>query len=405
MTKALRALALTLTILLSSAPTAFCQTTWAGGSEPAWLSLERGKKAYAAKDFGSALVHFDNAISLRRDSFTAALVRLDQALDTKAAKAGEDSIARVLAAFAAEDFIQRDYINLAAGQLASSKPLLEALRKERLSDSHRAFIDVLLSVLEYRPMQVLGDSIAGLRTHVQLLSKYPEAELWKGKVFFLEGELPIAETQYRRAYDMSPSLEIPEERFTILYAMAALYDAGSNFVAWENIMKSIVAGNDEVIDPYLRDAMMATLLDQGFDRFMTLYRLQPSYSLEANAALGSYYLERGRAAASMHAAIAVNMTLTQAISMLVRKDSDYVWKGLDDFMERSRRDSGVVAYLSEARLPRLLLTLADALYISGARITAAKIWKTVVAEGTAPFAAVAQQRITSPASAVRRQAP
>ena len=405
MTKARVVRILTLILLVSTGVASFAQASLLGGTEPAWLSLERGKKAYDTKDFGSALVHFDNAISLRRINFTAALGRLDQVLDTKAAKIGEDSIARVLAAFAAEDFIQRDYIKLSAGQAAASKSLLEALRKERLSDSHRAFIDVLLLVIEYRPLQALDDSIAGLRNQVQLLSRYPEAEYWKGKVFFLEGELGIAEAQYRRAYDMSPSLEIPDERFTILYAMASLYDASSNFVAWENVMKSIVDGNDGAIDQYLRDAMMATLLDQGFDRFMTLYRLQPTYSQEAHAALGSYYLERGRAAASVHAAIALNITLSQAINMLVRRDSDYAWNGLDDFMERARGDTSVSAYLSEARLPRLLLTLADALYISSARIAATKLWKTVAADGTAPFAAVALMRISEPASAVRRQAP
>ena len=167
-------------------------------------------------------------------------------------------------------------------------------------------------------------------------------------MFFVEGELPLAEIQYKRAYDMSPSLEIPAELYTILYSMAELYEARSEFVAWENVMKTIVASDDGVIDPYLRDAMMSTLKTDGFDRFMTLYRLEPSYSLDANAKLASYYLERGRAASSVHAAIAVNMTLTRAVATVSAKDRDYAWKGLQDFLDNAARRKELATFVADS---------------------------------------------------------
>ena len=135
------------------------QESWYRDPEPAWLSLERGKRAFAAKDFGTAIVEFDRAIAGRRDSFTAAAGRLDQALQSKAVKAGRSSIQESLAIFASEDFIQRDLDRIAARYGSSTKSMLEALRKERISDSHRAFIEVLLLVLEYKPIEELGDSI------------------------------------------------------------------------------------------------------------------------------------------------------------------------------------------------------------------------------------------------------
>jgi len=400
-----RALALSMAMLVSGTVPCVAQTARSRMSEPAWLSLERGKQAFDLKDFGAALVHFDDAIAVRRDSFALAAGRLDQALESEAAKSAGDSIGAVLAAFASEDFLERDYRRLAAGMTRPSGPLLEALRKERISDSHRAFIDVLLSVLEYGSMESMNDSIAALRTRVSLLARYPEAEYWKGRVFFVEGELRLAELQYKRAYDMAASLEIHDEVYTVLYSMADLYDAKSDFVAWENVMRSIVAGNDAVIDQYLRDAMMATLDDDGFDRFMTLYRIEPSYTLEANAALAVFYLERGRASAAVHAAIAVNMTLTRAITALALKDRDYTWKGLDDFLRRAERRADVSAYLANAGLPGLLMTLADSLYVAGARVNAAAVWKAVAGTGSAPHSVAASARLANPSSAVRRTAP
>lgn len=399
------ALICSMVLFFSGASPSSAQPLQQGSGEPAWLSLERGKRAFGNKDFGEAIMQFDSAIAVRRGIFTTAAARLDQALEAKAAVTAGDSINNVLAAFAAEDFLQRDYARLTAGRSSVSKSFLESLRRERLSDSHRAFIEVLLLVLEYRPMEAMNDSISTLRNRVRLLITYPEAEYWKGRVFFVEGELSLAELQYKRAYSMIPALEIPDELYTILYSMAELYDARSDFVAWENVMKGIVGSNDKDIDAFLREAMMATLLDDGFNRFMTLYRLKPSYSLDANAALASFYLERGRALALMHAAVAVNMTLTRAIAMLELKDRNYSWKSLEEFLLMAARRKDITAHLQEAGLPRLLLTLADSLYIAGGRSAATLLWNAVNALGTAPYSAVALARLSNPASAVRRAAP
>lgn len=406
MNTAIRAKALACSmVLFLSGGLCSAQSLRLSGGEPAWLSLERGKRAFGDKDFGEAIMQFDSAIAVRRGTFTTAAGRLDQALEAKAAVTAGDSLRAVLAAFAVEDFLQRDYDRLAAGRGTTSKPFLEALRRERISDSHRAFIDVLLLVLEYRPMEAMDDSISTLRNRVRLLITYPEAEYWKGRVFFVEGELSLAELQYKRAYSMIPSLEIPDELYTILYSMAELYAARSDFVAWENVMTSIVDSNDKSIDTFLREAMMATLLDDGFNRFMTLYRIVPSYSLDANAALASFYLERGRAPAVMHAAIAVNMTLTRAIAMMELKDRNYTWNGLEEFLRSVAQRKDISAYLREAGLPRLLLTLADSVYIAGGRSAATMIWKSVHSLGVAPYSAIALVRLSDPASAVRRLAP
>jgi len=380
------------------------QTLSERNTDPAWLSLERGKQAYDSREFGDAIVAFDRAINVRRTTFVAAADRLDKALDAKPIKTANDSIKVALANLAAEDFLQRDYAALLRLHGSSAKTLLEAVRKERISESHRAFIEVVLQVLEYRPIETFDDSIQTLKSVVERLQRYPEAEYWKGKVFMLEGEMALAESQMQRALAMRDSLEIPDEQYTIMYAMAELYGARNDNVAWENVMQAIVAG-DATMDPYLQDAMMSTLVAAGFDRFMVLYRIEPTYALEANAALGEFYLERGRAAAMSHAAIAINMTLTRAVNMIRAKDRDFVWTTLQDFIKRASERSEVSEFLRSARLYRQMLTLADAMYIAGARTNAMLLWKTIVSSGILPQSSVASARLANPATAVRRSAP
>ncbi len=402
MTKFSGALAIALLACLTFAAPA--QTLSDRNTDPAWLSLERGKRAYDSREFGDAMVAFERAINVRRTAFIAAADRLGKALEAKPVKAANDSIKAALANLAAEDFIQRDYAAILRLHGSSTKTLLEAIRKERISESHRAFIEVLLQVLEYRPMETLDDSIRNLQGTVQRLQQYPEAEYWKGKVFMLEGEVALAESQMQRALAMRDSLEIPDEQYTIMYSMAELYGSRNDHVAWENVMQTIVAG-DATLDSYLQDALLSTLVGGGFDRFMVLYRIEPTYALEANAALAEFYLDRGRAAAMLHAAVAVNMTLTRAVGMLRAKDRDFAWTTLPEFLKRSSERSDVSEFLQSARIYRQLLTLADAMYIAGARTNALPIWKAIVAAGIVPQSSVASVRLANPASAVRRSAP
>ncbi len=381
--------------------------------EPAWLSLERGKRAFESKRFGEALVAFDTAITLRRDSFTAAGDKLARALDSKEASAADGSIRKALSAFAEADFISRDYDRIVSLAGPSIEVLIVALKKERISDNHRNFIEALQRVLEYKSIESLNDSISTFRYEIHALSRYPEAEYWKGKIFFMEGELDLAENQFKRALDQALSLDIPEDMFSILYAMADLYEVKADRVARERVLQRILDGVSAApddqgaahLDAALRSAMAKTLREAGFDKFMTLYRVEPSFALDAYAELASFYLENGRADAMINSAIAANMTLTRAIRIMQAKDRDYSWRSLEDFLLKARTNRDVMEYLSKYPLHRMLLVLADALYIEGGRGFAGVMWSTLETQGVEPYASVAKARLLRPDSAVRRTMP
>jgi len=375
------------------------QTIEASGFEPAWLNFEQGKRAFSDKNFGSALVFFESAIESRRKEFVTASAKLEQIRALKQAKDG--SIKNTLAAFAKEDFIQRDYAALVKGREPFSRELLLDLKKERISDSHRSFLDVLLAVGEYYPLSKLNDSIAELSRRVFLLVSFPEAEYWKGRLFFIEGELSLAENQYERAFSKAESLDIKEEQYTFLYALAEVYEVRGNWTAWESVLLKIANSLDISIDSYLKRAMENTLLESGFDHFMTLYRFEPSYSLLANAKLAAYYIENGRAQALLHGAIAVNMILSKAIRMINEKDSDYTWQGLEDFMKRSNSER-VQNYLEENNFLNCMLCFADSLYVAGARAPAIHLWRNIAITNKKPQSVTALQRLAAPASAIRQ---
>ena len=375
------------------------------GDEPAWLSLERGKRLFNDKDFGAAFMAFELAVISRRESFQTAALRLGKVMESTTAKESGDSIRRILAAFAAEEFILRDYAAMVAASQGSMRRLLTTMMGQKISDSHRAFITVILQVLEYRPESAMEDSAAVLGRLVDLLARYPEAEYWKGRVFMVEGELGLAEFQFRRADDWRESLENPGERSTILYSLLDLYEVRSDMVTWEETIRILRADDQIEQDPFMSDAMISTLRNPGFDRFMLLYRIEPTGSLDANRRWSEFLLERGRINADLYAAVAVNMVLTRAISMLRVRDPSYTWAGLEDFINRADARSEVVAYLREHDLNRMLLVLADALYVASARQNAQTLWRSVSASSVLPHSSIANARLRNPDSAVRRTTP
>jgi len=376
---------------------------WEG--TPAWLNFEHGKVLYAQKDFGQALVAFDRAITARRDAFAEALKLYDTAMQSAPARKAGNSINAALAAFAAEDFLPKDYQALVRASEGSFRRLFVSLKAERISEAHRAFLGVLLSVMEYRPLDKLSDSLHLLGQEIQTLSAFPEAEFWKGKVFAIEGELALAERQYLRAFDDRASLEVPEERYDMLYALADLYRTEGDMAAWENVIKRILADDpiagDPALDPYLREAMMNTLRQDGYERFMVLYRIAPGFSFQANALVAEFYMDHGRAQAVLHAAVACNMIATRAMAMIRERDRDYRWLNLADFRIRASAVPAVSAYLDDMGFNRLLLVLADALYQGGSRTHALSLWRDIAVSAQAPYSAVALKRIADPQSAIR----
>lgn len=378
------------------------------GGDPPWLSFERGKRLFGSRDFGIALEAFDNAIVYRRELFSRVQDNLQRLQQTTQWNQANDSINALLLLYAAEDFLPLEYKNLADSHQGAFRAFLQHLRQLRISENHRTFIELLLVMLDYRPLDSFDDSLRQLGRQAGLLSRYPEAEYWKGRVFAVEGETSLAELQYRRAIEQRESLEIPEDVYRFQYALADLYKLQANFNRWQEVLGRLLVDDpitgDPPINPFLRDAMLRTLVNEGFDKFMTLYRLDLTFSLQANFELAIYLLDHGRTAV-LHSATAVCMILTRAIQLTSSRDRDYSWQGLAHFFTYTRQREDVRDYLANQSFYQILFTLADALYVDSAysnRAAAQYLWQQLFAQRVMPWSGLAEQRIRNPQSAIRR---
>ena len=347
--------------------------------DPSWLFFQAGVKLFEEKRLGESLASFQKAVNTRAALFDRASRDVATATTTKDAAKAKGSIASLVRLLALHEMTVRDYEEISAAAYGSIVAEMGLLRERSPSGPLRGLIDAMLLVVEERGFSRIGDSIDALRKAVADLCYYPEAEFWIGKIYLAEGETRLAELQMLHAYDMNGSLELGDDRFALLEALAGIYKTRGDLKDYELRLREIADASDLFAgkDAYYRNAMERTLAAQGFDKFITLYRVHDTFATGAYSGLGFLYLEAGRPLAVVYLAAAVNAVLTREIGAIKVDSPGYAYAGLPDLVARILADKERARYAIDSGLWRDLLRLGDALAKTGNRETAREIWSAV----------------------------
>jgi tetratricopeptide (TPR) repeat protein len=373
--------------------------------DPSWLLYQEGIKLYDEKRLGESLVAFQKAARARSELFSRCSEDVDSAMAAKEAKRAKDSLSELVRLLAARDMIPQAYEAIyvrAGGSIVAEMGLI---RETSPTAPLRGLIDATLLVVEEKGLSRIGDSLRALQKAVRDLMLYPEAESWIGKVYLAEGELRLAELQFQHAYGMIGSLELAQDRQGMLEALAGIYKSEGNLKDYESSLRVLADASDLFAnkDSYFRNAMERVLAERGFDKFMSLYRIDQGDAAGAYSALGELYLNAGRPIATIYLAAAVDATLTSAINEIKIDEPGYSYAGLQDLLARILADQGMSRFADESDLWKDLVLLGKALAASGYRDTAREIW-TAAAKVRAPdpWGSRAADALAMPASASMR---
>ena len=266
-------------------------------ADPSWLQYQEGLRLSERRRFDEALLSFKDAIETRASLFDRVSRDVEAALATKEAARAKGSLSALVELLAARDLIPQDLEATEAKAGSSIVAELGLLRERSPSNPLRGLIDAVLLVVDERGLSRIGDSTDALRKAAADLRYYPEAEFGIGRIVPLaEGEARLAELQMLRAYDMSGSLELGDDRYAMLESLADVYKAQGDLQDYEQRLREIADASDlfAAKDAFYRNAMERTLAQQGVDKFMTLYRVEEGFATRAYSSLGSLYLEAGR---------------------------------------------------------------------------------------------------------------
>ncbi len=348
-------------------------------ADPSWLQYQEGLRLSERRRFDEALLSFKDAIETRASLFDRVSRDVEAALATKEAARAKGSLSALVELLAARDLIPQDLEATEAKAGSSIVAELGLLRERSPSNPLRGLIDAVLLVVDERGLSRIGDSTDALRKAAADLRYYPEAEFGIGRIYLAEGEARLAELQMLRAYDMSGSLELGDDRYAMLESLADVYKAQGDLQDYEQRLREIADASDlfAAKDDFYRNAMERTLAQQGVDKFMTLYRVDEGFATRAYSSLGSLYLEAGRPLAVIYLAAAVNAVLTREIDEIKVDEPDYAYAGLADLASRIAAGREMWAYASNSGLWRDMVLLGEALAQGGSRDTARELWSAV----------------------------
>ena len=256
-------------------------------------------------DYGSALKYSEDAILFRRQQVEKEMQVLNDSLSAKRVRDAGDSIFAVLEVL--ED------------------------RKERES------IRIISSYIKKKGADYFDNSITNLRSYMGSMIQYPEAHKLIGDIYRLEGEYTFAEDYYLLALSNADVLDVPDDRFEILYSLAEISRLQNDFPKMETRLLNIIAQDSVYKDNALKQAMLRTIRmnrPDSMEKFFTLYRADSPYSLEAYTKLAEYYYNEGVLDSALHfAALAVLCAFTRISAAIESRNSNYEYTQLSDFFQ------------------------------------------------------------------------
>jgi hypothetical protein len=349
-------------IFMFCAGTAFTQVP---ANRPWWYTLERGKNLFRDGDYGNALLAFEDARRQRRAMY---------------------------------ERMEQDFISLLSvyevRRLGDSLDWVERYARDRFYASASAALEELY----YRfPKESLGNSASAALAALSSLKNYPEAEYWIGETYRAEGELGLALSQFQKAWDQRGLFENVGFGTELLYKIAEIRKTRREYNEMERTLLLIVAEDSlwsdsakaeqtasvpgrpipyaEASASFARQAMTRTLENDGFSRFLAMYRYNNTRVEEAHRFLGLYYAASGRhSRAQEHLIFAFLIQNTVIIEELIRHEYDFTFTGLEDLAAEIQRYPLLAAYVKKNDYYKTAYYLGASLYGNGKAAAARAFW-------------------------------
>jgi tetratricopeptide (TPR) repeat protein len=319
-----------------------------------WYTFERGKHMFRQGDYGNALLVFEDARRQRR---------------------------------AVYERMERDFINLLSigevRRLGDSLDLIERYIHDRGYTSAAA----ALQELYYRvPKENFNNSANAALAAFGTLKDYPEAELWIGETYLLEGELSLALSQFQKVHAMRYQLENPGFATELLYKIAAIRRTRQEYNEMIRVLDSILS-TDRLWDSsntFIRQAMTRTLETFDINRFLTTYRHGNTESVEAHRLLGYYYYSSGRhSSAQEHLMFAFLIQNTVIIDELIRQRFDFTFTTLEALAAQINSNRFLSEYVQNNDYYKIAYYLGASLYGNGKTAPAMGIWQFLSTQSNA----------------------
>ena len=273
-------------------------------NEDSVQSYRDAKSFFLNKEYGKALDKCEEAITFRKENILEEVSIITEALKPKQVQRAGDDLSAVL------------------------KVLNERNEKRPIS--------VINKYIKLKGEDYFENSISKLISHIQQKEHYPEVYKLIGDIYKLEGEYKFAEDYYKKALDNSNVLNIPNDRFELLYSLAEISEINEDYKRMEIRLLNILTDDSTYKNKALSKALLNTVVSNKkdcFEKFFELYRGNNYFSLKAYSKLSDYYYSiQDYDKAFNFCALNVITSITKIQEVISSRDITFEFKNIENLL-------------------------------------------------------------------------
>ena len=305
--------------------------------------------AFDAQDYGQALKLVDLARKSRKDKIAWELTTLKNSFKPAGVKHAGDSLAAI---------------------------------KTVLKDKQDYDAIAIINAYErFYGTEKFEDSAKKLLGFIETLSPYPEADFMAGHIYRLEGEYDFACRFYTQAYKERAVLDVPDEKYDILYALAETSLTKQDYEQYEKYLLMVIGLGTDYKNETLLSAMIATIKgakSDCLDKFFTLYRGGNYRLLKAYYELADFYKRAGAKDKTLRTAALCSLTgFSRIYSIVQKRNPEFVFTGLSSLLTEASVYSDIVAWGAENNVWKGFNFLADVCAENGNAVFANQLYSVL----------------------------
>ena len=286
-------------IILFSSINCFAQH---GINSKSSVAFRNAQSCFESKEYGKALKYAEDAILYRKEQVTADYDMIQTSLSSREVQKAGDNIDNIITVLNSRD--EYECADL---------------------------------ILYYNSRDNFEGSIKKLLEYIKNNEQYPEAQKLIGDIYKLEGEYAFAEQYYLMALNNANCLDVPDERYEIIYLLADLSRLNKDFDTMEIRLLNIIGKDQNEKNKILTRSIRNTVSKNNaaaIEKFFQMYRADNYFSLRAYLELADYYQSINEfEKAFEYSSLAVITGFSKVYDVIAKRELDFTYTDIAAFLD------------------------------------------------------------------------
>ena len=313
-----------------------------------WRYLNQAKEAFEKKDYGTAFTLAERSKEVRRQDSSYESYVLEYAQrKIKLRKIGD-----------------------------KLDEVLNELKVIKQDEAYR----IIMRHLDKKGKAFFKNSFAKVLDYIPYYSNYAEADYLIAQIYRVETEYEIALSYYKRAFSYCENLDVPAQKYDILYDMASLSFDMQNFDDYEKYLLMILDDNKYYKDDKFMSAVCNLITDSSgsLSKFFMLYRCDDFIGLKALIQLNDFYLKQGLTSKAFKtSALAAITAVTKIDHFYSTRDSNYEYNHFANLLRNCSKDEDVIKWGNDERIWELFYLFGKTCSENGKILFAKHLFETL----------------------------